>query len=80
MSKENFERTSQFQSVTSTRESVHNSLTYYKINDISFLWQYPTGKKFSLDFNFCYFANGQLAKFNSAYYYIFRHLSKFADI
>ena len=41
----------------------------------SVMIQYPTGRKFSLEFKLQYFANGKFAKFNSPYNYIFRNLS-----
>ena len=36
---------------------------------------YHTGRKFSLEFKFRYFANGKFAQLKSTYYNIFRNLS-----
>ena len=41
---------------------------------------YPTGRKFSMGFKFCNFANGKIAKFRFACYFIFRNLSMIAHI
>ena len=41
---------------------------------------YPTGRKFSLEFKLRYFATGKFANLNSTYYDIFMNLSMIAYI
>ena len=41
---------------------------------------YPTGRKFSLEFKFCYFADGKFAKFKFRFYSFFKNFSMIAYI